>query len=53
MGYLLVDQLEKRVKIHSRDTCKGQEAGKMKIEGERKKAGLVWVAAAEVNCNII
>ena len=44
LGYLLIDQLEKR-------QMRGQEAEKMKIEGERKK-GLVWAAAAEVNLGL-
>ena len=52
LGYLLIDQLEKRVK-RQMQRCRGQEAEKMKIEGERKKAGLVWAATAEVNCNVI
>ncbi|KAJ6909467.1 hypothetical protein NC652_020448 [Populus alba x Populus x berolinensis] len=41
--------LVKSLKRHMQE----QEAGKMKIERERKKAGLVWAAAAKINCNII
>jgi hypothetical protein len=44
LGYLLIDQLEKR-------QMRGQEAEKMKIKGERKK-GLVWATAAEVNLGL-
>ncbi|KAJ6884404.1 hypothetical protein NC652_031419 [Populus alba x Populus x berolinensis] len=46
---LLVKSLVKSLKRHIQQ----QEAGKMKIEGERKKAGLVWAAAAKMNRNII
>jgi hypothetical protein len=44
LGYLLINQLEKR-------QIRGQEAEKMKIEGERKK-GLVWAAAEARNLGL-